>query len=204
MDEPDEHDGTDAKNRAVARAQARVGHRAAENLVADEQEEQEQRAREPGIPRPPGAPDRLPPNGPRDQHDPREHGADLGRSLGEAVEPGILKKQKENAREPDENHSQLGGHGSRDVHIENLLRGALESLDRRERQRPHIDTAEQGESGQHDPAPLLRETHSSTVCGKSQNANPRNTMSYAASNLSQPDTSLKGRPASSRAVACTA
>src|SRR5207245_2643281 len=152
-------------------------------------------------PGPPRAPDRLSPDRTGGEHDPREHRAHFGRRLREAVEARILQKEIEHAGEAEQNHRQLGGDRGGDVHIEDLLRGTLEPLHRRERECPDVDAAEQHQPHDHEPPPLLSDRHSSTVYGKSHDATATNTMSYATSNLSQPATSLKGRPASNRAVA---
>src|SRR5438552_10900813 len=201
MDEPDQHDRADSQHGGIARSQAPIGDRPAQNLIADEKEKEEQRAREPGVPGPPRAPNRLPPDRTRGEDDAREHRANFGRRFREAIEPRILEEQIEDTGEPEQNHRQLRRDGGRDVHVEDLLRGTLEPFHRRERQRPHIHAAEQDQPRDHEPTTLLRHRHSSTVYGKSQEATAKNTMSYAASNLSQPATSLKGRSARRRAVA---
>src|SRR5690349_7541537 len=201
MDEPDQHDRADSQHRGVARSQAPIGDRPSQHLIADEKKKEEQRAREPGVPGPPRAPNRLSPDRTGGEDDAREHRAHFGRRFREAIEPRILQEQINDTGEPEQNHGQLGRDGGGNVNVENLLGGSLEPLDRSKGERPHVHAAEQDQAHHDEPTTFLRDRHSSTVYGKSQDATATNTMSYAASNLSHPVTSLKGRPARSRAVA---
>src|SRR5207237_3636453 len=82
--------------------------------------------------------------------------------------------------------------------------GPVPGSDRRERQGPNVDGGEWPQSDRGDQSALTSEAHSSTVKGKRRVASVTNAMSYAASNLSHPADSLKGRPPSRRAVTCTA
>src|SRR6267378_2389000 len=194
----------DPDDRRVACPQPGVGHRPAQQQIPDVHEEEEQREREACVPRPPRPPDRLPPDRAGRQHDAAEHEAGLGGRLSEAIETGVLEEQVKDAPEADQDHRRFGPERGRDVQVKDLLRHALRALDRREGQRPHVHAREQQQANRRDPASRLQQLHSLTVAGKRRNARATNTRSKAASNLSQPVASLKGRPASRAAVASTA
>src|SRR3989449_114921 len=204
VDERHERHAADAEHGGVAGARARVHDGPAQQQVAYIKEKEEQGGGETRIPGPPRAPHRLSPDRSGRQHDRGEHGADLGRRLGKPVEAGVLQEEEHHARHADEHHRQLGPHRSRDVQVEDLLRRPLQPLHRREDDGAHVHAAEQHEAHQGGPVALPSEGHCSTVCGNKRVARVTNATSYAASNLSQPATSLKGRAASSLAVTCTA
>src|SRR5213592_729946 len=194
----------DAEHRGVAGPQRRILDRTPQQQIPDIKEEEKQRGREPGVPRPPRPPDRLPPDGTGREHDRGEHRPRFRRRRSEAVQPWVLQEQVEDPRQPDQEHGRFGPDGRRDVEVVDLLRRSLQPLDRCERQGPDIDEGEQPQPQQGDQPARPSETHSSTVNGKRSVASVTNAMSYAASNLSHPADSLKGRPPSRRAVTCTA
>ena len=74
-----------------------------------------------------------PPERAGDEHDAQEHEADLRRTLGDAVELLVAQPQVEDAGERGERAGEVESrHGGGHVQVENLLRGALPRLDRRE------------------------------------------------------------------------
>src|SRR5260221_1494964 len=194
----------DPHDRRVAGPQAGVRHGPAQQQVPDVHKEEEQREREARIPRPPRAPDRLAPDRARRQNDAAEDDADFRGCLGEAIEAWVLQEEEEDRRHADQHHRRFGPDRRGDVQVEDLLRHALQALDRSEADRANVHGGKQGEADGGDPTPRVQQLHSFTVAGKRTNASATNTMSKAASNLSQPPASLKGRPASSAAVASTA
>src|SRR5437667_7096220 len=204
VDEGHETQSADTEHGRVAGTEPRIPHGPPYQQVSHVQEEQEQRGRQPGIPCPPRPPDRLSPNGAGREHDGRKHRTHLRRRRGEPVQPGILEEQIEDPGQAHQDHRRFrperGGH----VQVEDLLSGSLQSLHRRERQRPNVHAGEAHETDQRNPSTSVRQGHSSTVNRNRKLASDTNTMSYAASTLRYPTDSLKGRPPSSRAVTCTA
>src|SRR5262249_16616686 len=95
-----------------------------------EQKEEEQREREPSIPGPPGAPDRLRPNRTGRQHHRREGNADLRRRRGEAVEPGILQPQIKPPCQSNQGKGEERAPGRWNVQEKNFAGGSLPRLNR--------------------------------------------------------------------------
>src|SRR5204863_2740683 len=166
--------------------------------IPDIKEEEKQRGREPGVPRPPRPPDRPPPDGPGRAHDAREHRPGFRRRFRKPVQPRVLEEQVEDPRQSDQEHRRLGPDRRRDMEVVDLLRRTLQPLDRRERQGPDIDEGEQPPPDQGDQPALTSETHSSTVNGKRSVASVTNAMSYPGSNRSQPPPARTRRPPSRR------
>src|SRR5690349_4997161 len=90
MDEGHQQHAEDPNHRAEAGSLLRVLNRSPKRQIPYKEEEQEQGQREPGIPGPPGAPDRLRPDGTSREHDSAEDHADFRRGSGKAVQPTIL------------------------------------------------------------------------------------------------------------------
>src|SRR5574341_221985 len=204
MNERQQHQPADAHHRGIPRPEPRLGNRAAQQQVPEEEKEHEEREGEPGVPGPPGPPDRLGPDRTGGEHHARKRRADLGRGFAEPVEPLVLEEQVQDAGDPDQPHGQHGRPRRGHVDVENLLGRTLVELQGGEGQRPHVHTGEQDQSHERYHTALLRQGHSSTVEGKRRVPSVTNTISYAASNLSHAPTSLKGRPPMSFAVTCTA
>src|SRR5690348_3773735 len=204
MNERDQRRSKDPQDRRVPGPRARFGDGSPQEQIPYKEEEEKQRAGEPRVPGPPGAPDRLRPERSRGQHHARERRPHFGRCGGEPVVPVVLHQQVQNARKTDqaerEHRRPRGGH----VDVENLLCPTLQALHGREPDGAHIHDPQEQEPQQGDPPASGLEGHSSTVAGKRSPARDTNTMSYARSNLSHPETSLKGRPARSREVTWTA
>src|SRR5262249_32049769 len=149
-------------------------------------------------PCPPSPPDGLPPDRARGEHEAPERQADLrGRRRGN-VDATILEPQVQDAQQSrdTEGTERRPRRGREDV--EDLLRGALRPLDGSVHERPHIDT---GECRERDPGydgavpadleGMIAGDHSSSVTSNRRTASVRNTISNSASNLSQPNSSLK-------------
>src|SRR5579859_894942 len=204
MNERDQGRSEDPQHRRVPGPGARFGDGPPQEQIPNKEEEEKQRTREPGIPGPPGAPDRLRPERSRGQHHAREHRPHLGRRGRETVVPFVFHQQVEDARQAYQAEREHRRPRGGNVDVEDLLRSPLQALDRREPDGAHVNPRQEHEPQQRDGAASGLEGHSSTVVGKSSVASDTNTRSYARSNLSQPETSLKGRPEKSRAVTCTA
>src|SRR5256885_2115870 len=76
----------DGEHGGEARTRRAVVDGAAEQLVAEDQEPDEERRREARVPRPPRTPDRLPPERPGQQHHGREGETHLSGALSHPVE----------------------------------------------------------------------------------------------------------------------
>ena len=133
MDERNDERREDAQHSGVPCAQRVIVDGAAQDEIAHDDQPEKERGREPGVPRPPRAPDRFPPHRAGQQHGRRKHQPDLGGAGGEPVEPRITQPQIERAgqRHEREREVQRDERGRR-VDVEDLLGRALPCLDRRE------------------------------------------------------------------------
>src|SRR5437660_3826557 len=204
MNERQQHQAADAEHRRIAGPQPGVGHGTAQHQVAEENEEEEERQGEPRVPGPPRSPDGLCPEGAGGEHHETECRADFGARRRKPVVAVVFQQQEQDAGETDQTHREHRRPGGGHVHVEDLLRRSLVQLDGRVDERTDVHGGEQDESDTGEQPAALSQGHASTVAGNSSVASVTNTMSYAASNLRLPATSLKGRAANRAPVACTA
>ena len=130
---------TTALNRARSR---RILQGCPQRQIADEEEEEKEGQREPGVPGPPRAPDRLGPDRSGREHHEAERHADLGGGGGESVEPGVVQPEIERAGDSHQREGEQRAPGRRHVEVEDLLRQALARLHRREPEGQHVDPGE--------------------------------------------------------------
>src|SRR5881396_2056461 len=204
VDERHQAHAADPQHRRIAGPGSRLHHGPPQQQVPYIKEEEEQGGGEPGIPGPPRAPDGFPPDGAGGEHDGGERRPHLRRGRGKRVQPRVLQKQIEDARQAHQDHGRLGPDRRRNVDVEDLLRRPLRALDGGKGERAHVHRGEQHETGDGRPTALSRERHSSTVWGNSSVESVTNTISWLASSFNHPIASTIGRPANSRAVTCTA
>ena len=175
VNERNEHQAANPQHRRVPGPQTRLGDRAPHQLIADIEEQEKESQRESRVPGPPRSPNWLPPDRPRRQDHPSEHGPHFRGRGGEAIEAGIFQEQIEDARHADQDHGHLRPYGGRHVDVEDLLRQALHALLRCEREGAHVHARQKNQAHQGHPPAALRKGHSFTVVGNSMVASVRNT-----------------------------
>src|SRR5262245_572095 len=182
--------------------------------VADVDQEQDGRGREPRVPGPPRPPHGLSPQHPERDRERREQHADLGRGRRDPVPPRLLRLQVRDARDEQDEERQVREPCRRNVHVHDALDLALDRVGRRDHEREHGRGRERDQRGDAERSLAVarrRLAERALRGGRHQSSRrypntstptDRKTMSNAASRPSHDHASLAG-PLAARSVART-